>query len=517
VRKSRSNKLAIVLLLASHVGAQTPESRASKTSPVEGNVTNAISHEPIPNVRVVFETPRNPADRDSTGKAFGAISGPDGHFTVPAVDPGGYTINASAAGFIGLQGTPFKVRNGEPVHDLAVALYPEATISGRVLDEHGDPAERMKVEIIGINPYPVAQATTDDRGEFRMRGLPGGRYPLRAVPKTERNTGAPEIRSDGTKEEAYQPTFYSASTTKEGATRVEARPGSNTGGIEIHLVRMAIMRVSGTISGIPQGTQSASVILWGRGQTQPNYLGFRGGEFAIWRLPPGHYSVQANAKAPDGTELVSLPKEIDLVSNHVDGILLEVSPPFAVSGRIEWHGSPPDQGTQEPMTIRLQGGVSGAFRASGGEKIAADSTFTIPKAFAGNYRVAMTGLPRSAFVRSVQVDSVEFPRENATLLSAPRQMIVTLSNSGAQISGTVENGKGQVPNFGVMLQEEGMPQRSVQTDANGHYLFRGIPPGKYKLMAGFPNIDGSDESRGESIEVGEGDSLTRNLRVPTVP
>ena len=59
-----------------------------------------------------------------------------------------------------------------------VRLGPGGTLSGRVLDEHGHLMAHAKV-VLSRARQVIARGVTDDRGEYRIRGLSGGVYHVR--------------------------------------------------------------------------------------------------------------------------------------------------------------------------------------------------------------------------------------------------------------------------------------------------------------------------------------------------
>jgi hypothetical protein len=112
-------------------------------------------------------------------------------------------------------------------------MTPRAVISGRVVDEAGDPVQGVGVQTVPVTPgstpvmlIPIPNPPTDDRGEFRLIG-PAGKYYVQATCNTGYRSPQerPEKRSDGTSEAIYGTTFYPSSIRKERGTVVEAVAG----------------------------------------------------------------------------------------------------------------------------------------------------------------------------------------------------------------------------------------------------------------------------------------------------
>src|SRR5260370_18536122 len=122
----------------------------------------------------------------------------------------------------------------------------------------------------------------------------------------------PEIRTGGTAEANYSPTYYPGALDAKNASRVEVKAATDATGVEIRLVRTRIVRVSGKVSGAPPDAQNVSVMMQ-KIATQGNNFGAlvqRDGNFEIWRVDPGKYTLRANLYRPD-SQLMSGPVEFE--------------------------------------------------------------------------------------------------------------------------------------------------------------------------------------------------------------
>ena len=132
--------------------------------------------------------------------------------------------------------------------------------------------------------------TTNEKGSFRIGGLNPGKFKLLA--RMVYLTYPPEIRSDGTEEIHYSHTYYPDSPDERTAARVEVLPGREAGGMVIHALRAPMVKMTGTVSGIPEKGVAAFMSIVGEGldenvDLKPN------GAFEIWRLDPGEYVLTA--------------------------------------------------------------------------------------------------------------------------------------------------------------------------------------------------------------------------------
>ncbi len=140
-----------------------------------------------------------PPDGEIGGSApNSAVSDATGHYEIKSVLPGRYRAqltnpNRPSGGgamiFLGdmggeKKGTPVEVREGETAA-LDLAMPPTGTVTGTV-NEAGKPLAGVAVALkqdSEMSFFPTATATTNDRGEFEMKGVEPGKYFAEVSPK----------------------------------------------------------------------------------------------------------------------------------------------------------------------------------------------------------------------------------------------------------------------------------------------------------------------------------------------
>ena len=195
----------------------------AQQSGVAGVAIDAVTRRPLAGVHITM--------RSASDQPYGSISDKDGRFSIATMPPAVYSLTGRHNGYIQLpiRDESIALQPGEQLTNLTVELTPEAVISGRVVDENGDPVQWVRVEAIpagssrnmgvemGRNERP------DERGQFRMTGPPG-KYYIKASPEHGMQ-GSREIRSDGLSPPLYGNTFYPSAETQEQANVVEATAG----------------------------------------------------------------------------------------------------------------------------------------------------------------------------------------------------------------------------------------------------------------------------------------------------
>jgi hypothetical protein len=116
-----------------------------------------------------------------------------GRFQIKDVDPGNYRIVAARNGFVRQEygqrsfnrsGTIISVGLGQRVQDIEFKLTPAPTISGRVVDNYGEPQPGITIQALRSTYdangkrtlQQVQTARTNDLGEYRLYWLNPGRY-----------------------------------------------------------------------------------------------------------------------------------------------------------------------------------------------------------------------------------------------------------------------------------------------------------------------------------------------------
>jgi protocatechuate 3,4-dioxygenase beta subunit len=453
-----------------------------QTAAVAGTATNSLTGAPLPRVHVIL---RDPAD--AAASTYGALTTEDGKFSIQSIKPGTYVVTGSRIGFVMARGARLTLRlkaedrNG----DLRVQLTPTGAISGRVMDAEGEPLEGAAVTVDG-SPL-TNEFSTDESGRFRIGGLAPGKYRVRAKREsfyTPTISMRPEIRADGSVEVHNATTYYPGVLTAKQAGKVEVKPGEEMTDVDIRLVGVPFVRVSGRALAMRPGAGQPYADLRTPDSCCSGVMLNSEGRFEIWGLDPGKYTVSAHWEGAEGVETkigrlaLTAPVAFEVAGSNVDNLELRVVPNSDIAGRLVFET--PD-GTQPVAERKIVLGPEASAAVD------ADDTFQLKKISADRYVVRLSW--DTMYVKSMQLGSQLIDGSVLDLSngSGGAALTLLLSPASGSISGTVRDDKRNPAAARVVLvrdeETDGFPARYASTQKDGLYSFPNLPPGNYKLVA----------------------------------
>jgi len=457
-------------------------------------------------VRVdVFMRPKTDDSETSPSHTttYGALTTPEGKFSIMGVDPGSYIIILRKVGFISKEdqdGEVLTLSPGEKKEDLNLKLVPYGAISGRVLASDALPMG-VEVDLEGEGGDVGARAGVDEKGQYRMEGLRPGRYRVRAVPTPIHNR--PEIRNDGTKQAHYAATYYPGALAASEAAQVEVKAGVETPGLDIRLAARPGVRVSGTVSGLPQGVKDPFLMAREQMVKAQAVGGLKpDGTFEIWMVDPGTYTLTASYRL-GGADVESSSAEIHVADTDIDNVALHFFPPIDLIGRLEFDqdGARPQaqyeeedgegnrRRLQQPWYGRIDLVALDALFGGGSASLDARGSLKFTGLSPNHYDVRLSWVSEPKYVKSIRVGSrlTEGPILDLTNGGGPLTIVV--STAMGAISGRVTDGIGPAGGGLVMLlpvapfHAQLANQAAARIQPDGSYQFDKVAPGEYRIVA----------------------------------
>jgi hypothetical protein len=512
-------------------GAPPRDRRAAETGTgqIKGRVVAADSGNPLRRVQIRLTSPDLRMSRTAT-------TDPEGRFEFRELPAGRFTLGASKPGFVSLQfgqrrpfeqGRPIELADKQVQDRIDFRLPRGGVVSGRVVDEFGDPVAdaqvaAMQLRYMNGRRRPVSAgrpAQTNDLGQFRIWGLPPGEY---VVSATLRSFGAPDAQmivgasQDPT---GYAPTFYPGTGSVAEAQRVAVTLGAEASGVEFALLPVRTARISGIVvdaEGKPYVEGNVTLMQTLGGEPIGGMMFFPGGggrlgpdgSFTIANVTPGEYSLQARVRRskikPDGApppefmgpgEGDSATTSIVVAGEDISGIVMVATKGARLSGRVTFDPAPPDASRLE--NLRVMGASAGGemtmmMMGHQPSPVGADGKFELT-GLTGRRLLRAFGAP-GWYLKSVRVDGREMIDTPLEFKGAEEitNVQVVLTQSAAQIAGTVVGSNGQaVKDYAVVLFPDdkdlwGPDSRyfgTARPDQEGKFKLAGLPPASYLIVA----------------------------------
>jgi uncharacterized protein (DUF2141 family) len=493
--------LCLVLLAAAGV-AQDAETRN-----VTGVVVDSITHQPLRNVRIsanaigpsVSQQRIPPAETDAQG-AFAF-----------RLKPGQYALTAIQPDYRG----PFKmvtVDALEHADPVTMELVPNATVSGRVLDEDGDPMGGCTVAILptsgtdrifaGMQARGPGASSSVATGEYRIPSVPPGNYILTAECTAPPFQPRPlSAGPDPPPSLGYPLVFYPGVPDQVSAQTIELSPGAQTAGIDFQMRPAKVTQVRVTFSPPADDVTVRLVPLNGtcrRGFGVSEITCGSGPACEFRQVFADSYLVLAIAA---GEQLHGGITRIE-VKDRPMNVAVGMRPAVDISGGVEAEsGVNRDKVHPDKTSIALTPDYPGFERGlnnllAAGAPASDDGSFKLEGVLPVRWRVQAN--PSFGFVRSAWLGGTEILRNGMDLTAGVSGALrILLSGNTGTIRGTAPAGRA------IVLG--GLSRPPVQADSSGQFKFEGLAPGKYRLTVML-------EEAGKEVTVQEGETVTVDLR-----
>ena len=485
-------RLVLVLFLAAQVAAVAQQAPVT----IHGRVLEADTRAALPRARVTLIV-----NRDSGSPVY---TNERGEFSIAAPSAATFTLSVVKAGFAAVQ-MPLQKKSFDvaTVPEVAVALTRSAAVNGRVVDTNGETLVGLRIYADRLDPDPGSPSvpvkfatTTDDRGEYRIGGLPPGRYSVTAVGAQDPDAVVTlDLRSG----DDVSSIGFTALPPPESAMESTPQPPETP---EQATIRGRVLTTS--------GSPVAEAIVNLKGPTTPRFFRTDAkGRFAFTGVIPGEYEVVATkGEFLPGTlsqrTAFELSSRISVTDRErVNNVTLVLSRGSAVTGTIVDTAGEPLQGLS---VVALQLGINGDRRRAvlagaslGGDRQTDDR---------GRYRVL--GLEPGTYIIAALADATSFGASAAQSVpfyfpgSASIADAATVTITSTDVEG-IDFAVADVPTprvTGVALDSTGAPlrgtitlavshrsgsivphSRTTQPDGKGAFAFYNVAPGDYVVQA----------------------------------
>ena len=519
------------------------------------------------------------------------VTSDDGRFEFPSLPAGRYTVTAQKPAYLVTYyggkrpgfgpGTPIALEDGQRLSTIAMTLTRGGVVAGTVRDENGSPISSAQVSLMrpviadgdrklqSANP---SWETTDDRGRYRIYGIPPGEYTVvvrgggetgmtaRLVSSTEIEAVERQLRGLPPSPASSPPpiempqvrragTYYPDAVDPAFAQTFSLAAGEERLGVDIRHQFVRVVRAEGTFAGLPGQLMTSALVGLANASSQSLFTSPGGlrpdstGHFVVNGLTPGRWIIfggtsadsitPVSADAPGERAQLWTETEFTVVDQNVTSIVVQFLPGTTVAGRVTFRGThPPPDFTKVSVRLSALPRIPGAGVSVAPSLLARDGSFSIKGVAPGRYQLAVAGTNpwslRAAMLGNVDVLD---KRLDVTQGQDVSGLEVLFIDQPAELSGTLTDRVGRpAPEYVVVLFSTdkelwSAPRRVVgpiKVGSDGHYAFAGVPPGDYFLCA-LTDVDGQQlkdpafleqlSAASLKISLSEGEKTVENIRI----
>jgi Carboxypeptidase regulatory-like domain len=453
---------------------------------VTGTVVNAATGEPIPRALVQF------AGRSS-------LTGPDGRFEFREVPEGQFNVNVTKPGFFDMRNAPgfrrpqlFRVTSGD--NDFRLTLVPAARITGRVLDQDGEPVEQVSIEAVSeqiVNGRKQwgqrGGGFTDDDGGYRLDDVVPGRYVLfqagRALEGSDAN-GAPQLIAPG---------YYPDAPDLVSAQVIDLQPGQEFRA-DFHVAGQRGYRVTGRIIGYSAGPGFGWVLTNSTGQiiNWPTRLDQKAGGF-VTQLPNGVWELTMTSNRGEG-QTYEARQEIAVNNADINNLQIflhrAVSIPISVT-----HAAPVAEGTLN-LNVHLTEIDRIQPRQYWPVNHGQPPSWSFDNVGEGKYRVDIVA-PGNECVESAWYGNLDLLRNYLLVAgdAAPQPITISMRSDCGTLRARVEGEASSGALVVVHQDSMGEPTTVLFEGVEANAV---ISPGTYRVYA-FSDLDGVEYANPEAM------------------
>ena len=546
----RGGVVLLILLFASLCAtAQSGSQRAyakvdTKTGAITGRVVNE-NGQPHVNVDVLVRpaTPEGlPVTQTTTNR--------DGVFKLSGLVPGSYSVSAEVPAHIPKSPAshPAVLKAGDLV---TLVLTKGGVVTGTVTDTKGDPIVGIGVRVRMVSDESgrsyadsgrYYENMTDDRGVYRVYGVPTGTYIVSADGSIEDRSSSIRVNVNGFAKDL--PT-YAPSSNREGADEISVRTGEEVSDVNIRYRGERGSTISGIVNGLPDDNRGISAALTSvvEGGPRWNNPSREAREFTFEGIPDGDYHLTATAYWSDHTRRQTESRFLNVRGADIEGLELTAVPLASINGRVVLAAlkAPPPECTEKRQPQFPETSITAWHRVTEGTRKKpqfvwragavtpnAEGSLKFSDVAASEYYFAVRFSAQQWFLQSIAFAP---PTPNGKPIDATRTW--TTVKPGDQLSGltfTLAQGAGLIRGEISLAEGQTLPEKTVAflvpaepesadevlryfaapVSSEGRFWLNNVAPGRYWMLA----QHGTDDTRAgmSKVRLPDGLELRSSLR-----
>jgi hypothetical protein len=533
---------------------ETPRDRSQTqrvgTASIRGRVINLTTGTPVrrASIQANYLVAEGRGETERQGRSV--TSDENGMFELAGLAAGRWNLRASKTGYVEQQygqrsafssADPITLAEGQRlVADFRLSRG--GAISGRVVDEFGDPLAGANVTALRLQSSPDGARTartgtsvpSDDNGTYRIYGLPPGQYYVSVNdPSAARMifVGLPDgnnsvqfeaggsfvveagqvslSRASGERT-SYAPTYYPGTANITEAQRLTLGLGEEQSGINLTIVPIRAAKITGRVMGSNGSPLRAQVSLTSQmGQGFSPSGGRNGsssdGAFTLNNIPPGTYTLNVL-----GPNVGAAPPEVAAIPIVVSGqdildLTVITGSGASVQGMIVADGG----GRLPASRLRITANPASRSPATWTPRVDANENGTFAlEGLVGIYTLRFDNLPSGWMVNTVTANGLDVSDAAIEFQPADRVTIrVELTDRVTQVSGSVRPTRDIKGGTVVVFPDEPSKwtstSRYVKTTRvgdDGRFSISGLPPHSRYLALAIDFIEPGEAQNPEFLQ-----------------
>jgi hypothetical protein len=436
-----------------------------------------------------------------------------GAFAFHDLKPGEYNLGVERSDYPDPARRTITVSPSEDPDPVRVELIPGSVVSGRILDEDGDPlngcwVQARRAEHPEQIVSPQIARTAAEPSAYRLFGLRPGKYILAVqcvVPAFQPRPFS--AGPDPPPSLAYPLQFYPAAQDAASAEPMELAAGTERSGVDFRMRTAHVTQVRAVIapsSADWRGRNLLVRLMHAGDEVDGMSPDSSGNALRFPHVFPGSYVLLATTPGPENR--IGAIQRIEVKDQPVNAVI-ELKRGIDINGTVELESGANGATVQLTQIYIYLVSDYQQFIAPEDGSVQQDGSFTLKSVIPTQWRLYANG--PSFFIKSVWLGTKELSGLTLDLSSGLTDTLkIVLSANTATIRGTAPPGTMVAYRN---LDDKLLSGQSRVVGPSGQFRMEGLAPGRYRVAVG-ESPDAILESGGREIAIQEGETATVDLR-----
>lgn len=550
----------LLRLFAAAIIATAASAQDEKPASIGGMLRDASSGAPIAGATVQLTTGiamRNNVRVESRNvKSQETTSDSEGHYRFSNVPAGEGSLTVTMDRRPVIRSRVVRLTGGQELnYDVSVRL--PGSISGKVLDDNGDPVPGVSVQLV-VREYHAGKLRTlvrgitraNDEGEYTLALVDAGRpYLLYVVARSMTLPAISPVPLDPKmRRAAYASTFYPNSRDLAGAAPIVLRAGEHREAVNVKMAKSTGFCVEATagVLGVPGPLHfeiTAQEPSFGAGANgglyamQPGGNAGKDGKIRICGLTPGAYLLEVMDRASPPPFAMG-ETTFAIADRDVTGVEVQALSSQPIPGEVVLEGEAPPEPIAGTVSVSLNSMHRAVYPGQQtNARPSVPATFQLAYVPEGDYFFFPPSAPDGYYVKDILYNGQSVLHGTVTVGRAmsPHGLRVVVGKGPGKIEAAVtasENKPALEAN--VIALPAGLPGEAeaaaalvrCSTDQDGKCTLSRLAPGRYQVFAVTDDIDMTPEfmaalmqartTRGQQVDVTENGSASIQLKQITL-